>query len=102
VLSTCADLTQAAALARTLVDEQLAACVNLVANARSVYRWQGKIEDASECLLVIKTTRDAYPALARRLAQIHPYEVPEILAVDVVEGGAGYLAWLGESVRRPP
>jgi periplasmic divalent cation tolerance protein len=69
---------------------------------RSIYRWQGAVEEADEILLVIKTTRAAWPALAVRLAGLHPYEVPEVLAVDPTAGAAPYLAWLGGSVAGRP
>jgi periplasmic divalent cation tolerance protein len=99
VLTTCADRARAETLARTLVEERLAACVNLLPGVRSIYRWQGAVEAADEVLLVIKTTRAAYPALAARLPALHDYEVPELLAFDAEAGGAAYLGWLAESTR---
>ena len=97
VLSTFPDADKAAQVARVLVDERLAACVNLVATVRSIYRWQAAIQDDAEALAIIKTTADRYPALAARLAELHPYEVPEILALPVAAGHAPYLAWLADS-----
>ncbi len=85
-------------IARTVVTEQLAACVNVVHVVRSIYRWKGKICSDRESLLVIKTTRPAFPRLNRRILQLHPYEVPEIIAVKVAEGDARYIAWLRECV----
>jgi len=94
VLSTCPDEAVAARIARTLVEERLAACVNRLAAVRSTYSWQGAIQDDAEVLLVIKTRREHFDALAERLAGLHPYEVPEIVALPVVAGSAPYLAWL--------
>lgn len=94
VLSTFPDETRAADIARTLVDARLAACVNLVAGARSIYRWQGAIEEAREVLAVIKTTSDRLDALRTRLVELHPYEVPEVIAMPVVGGHAPYLDWI--------
>jgi periplasmic divalent cation tolerance protein len=99
VLSTFPDPNKAAEVARALVDERLAACVNLVPTVRSIYRWQGSVADDTETLAVIKTTRDRYDALAARLAALHPYEVPEMLALDVAAGHAAYLSWVSEQVR---
>ena len=94
VLSTFPDADTAARIGRVLVDERLAACVNLVAAVRSIYRWQGAIQDEAESLAIIKTTADRYAALAARIAELHPYEVPEIIAVPLAGGHAPYLAWL--------
>jgi periplasmic divalent cation tolerance protein len=98
VLSTFPDAEKAAQVARVLVDERLAACVNLVASVRSIYRWQGAIQDDAESLAIIKTTADRYPALAARLAELHPYDVAEILALPLAEGHPPYLAWLSGAV----
>ena len=98
VLSTFPDADKAAQIARVLVDERLAACVNLVPAVRSIYRWQGAIQDEAEALAVIKTTPACYPALAARLAELHPYDVPEILALPLADGYAKYLAWLAGAV----
>lgn len=101
VLSTFPDGDTAARIARTLVDEQLAACVNLVPTVRSVYRWQGAICDEAEALAIIKTTAERYAALAARLAELHPYQVPEIIALPIAAGHAPYLAWLAGQVAPP-
>lgn len=85
-------------LAATLVEERLAACVNLVPGLRSIYRWKADVHDDPETLLIIKTTAEQLDALATRLVDRHPYEVPEVLALTPDQGLAGYLAWLGESV----
>ncbi len=84
-------------LARTLVEERLVACATLVPGARSIYRWQGAIEEQDECLAILKTVSSRVSALATRIAELHPYEVPEVLALAVDEGAAPYLAWLEAS-----
>ena len=101
VLSTFPDAETAARVARTLVDERLAACVNLVPAIRSIYRWQGAISDDAEALAIIKTTADRYPALAARISELHPYEVPEIVALPLAAGHPPYLAWLAGQVDPP-
>jgi periplasmic divalent cation tolerance protein len=98
VLSTFPDAEHAARAARTLVDEHLAACVSLVTPVRSIYRWQDAVQDEAEVLAVIKTTAERYAALAARLAQLHPYEVPEIIALPLADGHPPYLAWLAGQV----
>jgi periplasmic divalent cation tolerance protein len=94
VLMTAPDSEQAAAWARTLVEERLAACVNLVPGLHSVYRWEGKVEEAQEVLLVAKTAADRCAALAARLEALHPYELPELLVLPVSGGSDRYLAWV--------
>jgi periplasmic divalent cation tolerance protein len=85
-------------IARTLVDEHLAACVNVGAPMTSFYRWRGRVERDEERQLVIKTTRDRVPALQARLAELHTYEVPEFLVLTVGGGSAAYLDWITTSV----
>ena len=97
VLCTCPE-DAAAMLARSLVDAKLAACVNLLPAGRSIYRWQGKVTQDTETLLVIKTTQVALERLERHLTKIHPYEVPELLVVDIAQGNAEYLDWLAGHV----
>jgi periplasmic divalent cation tolerance protein len=99
VLSTFPSVDKAAEVARVLVEEQLAACVNLVPAIRSIYRWQGAVEDASETLAIIKTTRPGYDALAQRLVELHPYDVPEVLALPLVGGNYDYIEWIAANVR---
>ena len=94
VFSTFSTPDKAAEVARTLVTEQLAACVNLVGPVRSIYRWKGEISDDSETLAVIKTTRDRFEAMRARLVELHPYEVAEVIALPVEAGHAPYLAWV--------
>ncbi|RXZ44568.1 divalent-cation tolerance protein CutA [Crenobacter cavernae] len=98
VLCNAPDEATASRLAETLVGEGLAACVNLLAPCRSVYRWQGRVETASEVPMLIKTTAERYPALEARLAELHPYEVPEIVALPLSAGLPAYLAWLADSI----
>ena len=96
VLTTIADDDRAEQLARRLVDERLAACVNLHPPMVSMYRWKGRVERDAERQMVIKTTRDRLPALEARLIQLHSYELPELLVVSADEGSAAYLAWVRE------
>ncbi len=98
LLSTFPSTDKAAEIARVLVEERLAACVNLVGEVRSIYRWQGDISDDREALAIIKTTPERYAALEARLRALHPYEVPELIALPVTAGAAPYLAWLGAQV----
>lgn len=93
VLTNVPDADTAATIARRLVEARLAACVNVLAPCRSVYRWQGAIEDDAEVPLLIKTTRARYAELERALVALHPAEVPEILALPVAAGLPDYLAW---------
>ena len=97
VLITCPPAA-ADALASLLVEQSLAACVNLLPGLRSVYRWQGAVERADETLLIAKTTADGYAALEAAVRAHHPYELPEIVAVDIAQGLPGWLLWLTESV----
>ena len=97
VLCTVPDRDTAHAIAERVVEEGLAACVNILAEVTSIYRWQGKVEKQQEVLLVIKTREQRYQALQERIRNLHPYELPEIIAVPIVNGLAGYLAWLGDA-----
>jgi periplasmic divalent cation tolerance protein len=85
-------------LARALVEEQLAACVNRIAPIQSVYRWQGKVDQSEEQLLIIKTRKTLFTALEKRVRELHSYSVPEIIALPIVAGSEAYLQWLGEQV----
>lgn len=97
VLTTIGADADAAALARTLVDERLAACVNVLPPVTSIYRWQGKVDENREQQLLIKTTAARLPSLEARLRTLHPYEVPEFLVLRVAGGSDAYLDWLRES-----
>lgn len=96
MLTTLGADADAAALARTLVDERLAACVNILPTMTSVYRWQGKVEQDREQQIVIKTATDRVPALMVRLRELHPYELPECLVLSAT-GSGEYLAWVAGS-----
>jgi periplasmic divalent cation tolerance protein len=98
VLSTCASLEEGERLARLLVEQSLAACVNVAPGARSFYRWKGKVESAEECLLVIKSSRSLFRALNAFLEKEHSYETPESVALAILDGSAGYLNWLAQSL----
>jgi periplasmic divalent cation tolerance protein len=98
VLTTLGADTDATSIARTLVDERLAACVNVLPAMASIYRWKGAVEQDREQQLVIKTLRHTVPALQARLSQLHPYELPEFLVLDAA-GSAAYASWIRESVR---
>ncbi len=94
VLMTAPDQEVAQRIARTLVEERLAACVNLVPGVRSIYRWQGSVEDDAEILLLAKTGRARCAALAARVQALHPYELPEIVVLPVDGGSQRYLDWI--------
>ncbi|MBI2999758.1 MAG: divalent-cation tolerance protein CutA [Deltaproteobacteria bacterium] len=85
-------------LAHALVEERLAACVNRVKAVQSVYRWQGKVEQSEEELLIIKTKRELFDRLRSRVQALHSYSVPEIIALPILEGNEGYLKWLADEV----
>jgi periplasmic divalent cation tolerance protein len=99
VLSTCADREQAERIAHRLVEQQLAACVNILPGVQSIYHWQGKVETAAEVLMVIKTSADLVPEVELTIASLHSYEVPEFLVLPVCGGSHAYLAWLRDSLR---
>jgi periplasmic divalent cation tolerance protein len=94
VLITAPNEDDAVKMANDLVASRLAACVNIIRNIRSIYRWQGKIEDEAEVLMVVKTKREFFRDLEKRVKETHPYTVPEIIALPILEGSAEYLQWL--------
>lgn len=94
VITNLPDAPSAERLARHLIDERAAACVNQFAPCTSTYRWRGNIESATEVPLLIKTTRTAYPRLEKLIRAVHPYELPEIIAVPVTAGLPAYLGWI--------
>ena len=94
VLSTCGSDDEAARIARALVEKKLAACVNVMPAGRSFYRWKEVIEDQQESLLVIKSSRALFNQLRAEIEKLHSYEVPEVIAVPIVDGSEGYLEWL--------
>lgn len=97
VFCTCPDEASAERIATALVEERLAACVNRIPGIASTYRWQGKVCRDSEHLLVIKTTRERFDALRERIVALHPYELPEVIAVDIALGSAPYLEWIARA-----
>jgi periplasmic divalent cation tolerance protein len=99
VFVTVGGRAEAEALARAVVEEKLAACVNLVAPVTSIYRWQGAVERAEEVLCVMKTTRARFARLKARVVELHAYEVPEVIALPVEAGHPPYLEWLAGSVK---
>ena len=99
VLSTFGSPEKATEVARILVEERLCACVNLVQQVRSIYRWEGKVSDEAETLAIIKTLSTTVDALSARLVALHPYEVPEVIVLPVVGCHAPYLAWIADSVK---
>jgi periplasmic divalent cation tolerance protein len=101
VLTNCPDEETAGRIARTLVENRLAACVNVLPEVESTYRWQGSVEQAVEVPLLIKCTRERYAALEEAIRQLHPYTVPEIVAVPVVVGLPSYLRWVAEETTPP-
>lgn len=94
VLTTCPDAGAAERIAHALVTERLAACVNIVPISKSIYFWKGQVESAAEQLLVIKSMARAFRTIQKRILELHPYELPEVLAVPVTDGYANYLAWI--------
>ncbi|HTR38106.1 MAG TPA: divalent-cation tolerance protein CutA [Bryobacteraceae bacterium] len=94
VLSTCASPKEAHRVAHALVEKRLAACVNILPGARSVYHWKDAVEDEEEVLLVIKTSRELFDRLRSEIERLHTYELPEVIALPIVDGSQGYLTWL--------
>lgn len=98
IFCTCGTHDEALAIANSLVEARLAACVNVLPPVHSIYRWEGKLETAHEVLLIIKTTQERFPAVRDRITQLHTYDTPEIIAMPVVEGSDKYLDWLRDQV----
>ncbi|MBV8904015.1 MAG: divalent-cation tolerance protein CutA [Acidobacteriia bacterium] len=98
VLSTCGSEQEAETLARTLVEQHLAACVNVVPAMKSYYRWKGSLESSAEWLMLIKSSRERFEALRAVLEKTHSYEVPEVIALPIVDGSPNYLNWIGTSL----
>ena len=101
VLTNCPDEAIADRIALVLVEQALAACVNRLAPVSSIYRWQGNVERAVEVPLLIKTTRERYADVEQAIRHLHPYEVPEIVALPIVAGHAAYLRWIEAETARP-
>ena len=102
VLTTTSNADEAALLARTLVEERLAACATLIPAVESIYHWEGQVETSTEALLLLKTVPDQLPALESRLRELHSYQVPEFLVLSIESGSHAYLEWLHASLRKPP
>jgi periplasmic divalent cation tolerance protein len=100
VMTNLADGASAQALARALVERRLAACVNLLPAVQSIYRWQGAVEEAAEVTLLIKTTAARYAELEQAIRALHPYELPEVIAVPVSAGLPAYLGWIAQETRK--
>ena len=100
VMSTCPDSETADRIAADLVDRKLAACVQVLPGLQSYFHWDGKVDCADEHLLLIKTSSASYPALERRILELHPYELPEIIGVPVSEGLPGYLSWINTNTQQ--
>ncbi|HLH38240.1 MAG TPA: divalent-cation tolerance protein CutA [Bryobacteraceae bacterium] len=98
VLTTCDSEQEAEQVARRLIEKRLAACVNIVPGARSIYRWKEAIEEAGELVLLIKSRRDLFAALRAELSSVHSYELPEVIAMPIVDGSEEYLTWLDREV----
>jgi len=94
VYITVPDEDEAVKISKTLVDERLAGCVNIVKGIRSIYKWQGKTEDEPEVLMILKSKRHLFESLQKRVKELHSYTVPEIIAMTVIEGSKDYLEWL--------
>ena len=99
VLSTCPGSITAKKIANQLISSQLAACVQVVPGVQSFFRWVGKVDNKEEHLLLIKTTPERYPELESRIIALHPYELPEIVAIPITGGLAGYLSWIDDCTR---
>ncbi|MDO8281684.1 MAG: divalent-cation tolerance protein CutA [Thermodesulfovibrionia bacterium] len=97
VFITSSSEEEAARIAASLVEERLAACVNIIRNIRSIYSWQGKVCDDAEVLMIAKTQRSLFNSLKERVKELHSYEVPEIIAMPIVDGSEDYLKWIRES-----
>jgi periplasmic divalent cation tolerance protein len=100
VLTTADSIDLALRIASALVEQKEAACVNIVPGVRSIYRWEGKVCDDAELLLLIKSSADRFEAVRSRIRQIHTYEVPEVISLPVSAGDQSYLRWLNEQVRQ--
>ncbi len=100
VLLTCGSEEEALKIAHSLVEERLAACVNLISPVRSIYRWEGKIWDEKEWILIIKTQKERFEELEKKVKSLHSYSVPEIIGLPIVEGSSSYLQWLLEETTK--
>ena len=102
ILITAPNEDVAVKMANDIIGSGLTACVNIIRNIRSIYRWQGKIEDEGEVLMLVKTRNERFKDLEKRVRELHPYAVPEIIALPIIEGFEGYLGWLQEETVKEP
>ncbi len=100
VLTTCGSEEEADRIAQHLVDRQLAACVNVIPQVKSIYRWQGKVESAREWLLLIKTTAERFADVRDAITELHSYDLPECIALTIDDGSAAYLQWIEQSTQK--
>jgi periplasmic divalent cation tolerance protein len=100
VITNLPDAALAQTLARQLVEKKLAACVNIMPSVKSIYRWQGMIEEANEISLLIKTMQASYPQLEEAIKAAHPYDLPEIIALPIAAGWPGYLDWIAQETKK--
>lgn len=100
VLITASGEEEGSRIAKELVDKHLAACVNIVRNLRSIYKWKDKIEDENEVLLIAKTRRSLFKGLSEKVKELHSYSVPEIIAIPIIAGSEEYLKWISEETGR--
>lgn len=101
ILVTAPSRLESRKIARHLVNTKLAACVNIASSIESVYRWEGKIADEKEFLLIVKSTRELFPEVQAEISKIHSYDTPEIICLPIIEGSRDYLQWVSDSVRQP-
>ena len=101
VFVTCGTAAEASKIARALVKQRLAACVNISSPIRSIYRWEGKLADEKEFLMLIKSTRALFPEIILEISKLHSYHTPEIICLPIIDGSRNYLQWLGDSVKPP-
>ncbi len=102
ILVTAPNKDEAARIAHSIVSERLAACVNIIKGIESIYRWEGKVAEDSESLMIIKTTEDRYPEIERRIRELHSYSTPEVIALRIERGSEDYLRWVHEETRSHP
>jgi periplasmic divalent cation tolerance protein len=100
IFCTVPDPITAKKISRILVEEKLAACCNIVPGLNSIYRWENKIQDETELLLIIKTRQELFSELEQRVKNLHPYAVPEIIAMPILRGNIDYLKWMDENVKK--
>ena len=98
VFITASDEKEAAKIAKALVEAKLAGCVTIIKDIRSIYSWQGKIEDEKEVFMVVKTQKPLFDSLIKRVKELHSYTVPEIIAIPIIQGSEDYLKWLNEAI----